>query len=154
MIAALALYLLDALVVGQGGLALIGGAIVLVVTVIGALVGREGGKVVALKLVLPVVMVGCVWGTVRVNSHIARSGAERIIAACEAYKWETGRYPDALEELVPRHLEDVPVAKYTLMFNRYRYISSDGTHLLMWTDIAPFGRPTYNLEEGRWGYLD
>lgn len=82
----------------------------------------------------------------------ARKGAQQIIAACEAYKRQTGRLPARLEQLVTAFLPKVPLAKYTLLYNDFWYISQSG--MLTYVVLPPFGRRVYDFSTARWNYLD
>ncbi|MDY7228440.1 hypothetical protein [Hyalangium rubrum] len=95
----------------------------------------------------------------RAGSERARKNAERIIAACKAFRERHGRFPDTLEELVPEFFPELPPAKYAGPHFGFVYDVSGGElgpkrHVLGWTELIPFGRPFYVLEEERWGYLD
>jgi hypothetical protein len=92
----------------------------------------------------------------RAGSERARRNAEQIIAACRAFHGRHGRFPQTLEELVPELLPEVPPAKYEGPHFGFTYdVQPDGSrHVLGWTEVIPFGRPYYVLEEDRWGYLD
>lgn len=88
------------------------------------------------------------------NSRLAQSRAEVLVSAVKSFHSENQRYPQSLEELVPRHIEQVPLAKYTLMFNQFRYFTSDNATYLEYMDMPPFGRPVYSFSRGEWLYLD
>ena len=92
----------------------------------------------------------------RAGSERARKNAEQIIAACRAFHAQHGRFPLTLEELVPGFLPSVPPAKYAGPHFGFTYEVGPGDkrHVLGWTEVIPFGRPYYVLEEDRWGYLD
>lgn len=92
----------------------------------------------------------------RAGRERARKNAEQIIAACKAFHAQHGRFPQTLEELVPAFLPAVPPAKYGGPHFGFTYdVGPDGQrHVLGWTEVIPFGRPYYVLEEDRWGYLD
>ena len=87
------------------------------------------------------------------NNHIAQARAERLVAEIKTFQSKYGHYPKALNELVPEFIEHVPLAKYTLAFNRFIYHGS-GDAMLMYVALPPFGRPYYNFADERWGYLD
>ena len=78
--------------------------------------------------------------------------AQQIIAACEAYKRQTGTLPDRLEQLVPLFLPKVPLARYSVMYNHYMYLSKPA--LLTYVVFPPFGRRVYDFETTQWNYLD
>lgn len=88
------------------------------------------------------------------NNHIARSRAETLVAAVKVFHQKHQRYPATLDELVPGFIARVPVAKYTLIFGSFQYLSGPGNHALLYVELPPFGRPVYNFERGQWGYLD
>jgi hypothetical protein len=92
----------------------------------------------------------------RKGSERARKNAEQIIAACRAFHGKRGHFPQALEELVPEFLPELPPAKYAGPHFGFTYdVQQDGSrHVLGWTEVIPFGRPYYVFEEDRWGYLD
>lgn len=92
----------------------------------------------------------------RAGSERARRSAEQIIAACKAFHGKHGTFPEALEQLVPEFLPSVPPAKYEGPHFGFTYETGpdSGRHVLGWTEVIPFGRPFYVLEEDRWGYLD
>ena len=46
-------------------------------------------------------------------------------SAVKAFHDKNQQYPKSLEELVPHHVKRVPLAKYTFMFNRFSYFTSD-----------------------------
>ena len=160
---ALALWVLDGFVLGQGGLVLVIALIVAPLSVLRACVAllQRRSQVAWTRLAT-----GALWGaavaatlgTVRMHVRGAKARAERIIAACEAYKAANGAYPASLDALVPGHLPSVPRARYTVLFGDFHYQPlSPGRfeHSSLWfVTVAPFGRSYYVLEQKRWGSLD
>jgi hypothetical protein len=53
-------------------------------------------------------------------------------------------------------LPALPPAKYQGPHFGFTYDvgPDEQRHVLGWTEVIPFGRPYYVLEEDRWGYLD
>ena len=51
---------------------------------------------------------------VNVNARIAPLRAQRLIDAIESYRAATGDYPQKLDDLVPKFIDGVPRAQYTL----------------------------------------
>jgi hypothetical protein len=51
---------------------------------------------------------------VKVNAYIAPLHADRLIEAVESYRTATGVYPKKLDDLVPKFIDRVPYAQYTL----------------------------------------
>jgi hypothetical protein len=58
-------------------------------------------------LVMVVVMVN-------VNAYIAPLRADRLIKGIESYRAATGVYPQKLDDLVPKYIDHVPYAQYTI----------------------------------------
>jgi len=87
------------------------------------------------------------------NNRIAQARAEGLVAEIKTFHFKYGHYPASLEELVPEFIEQVPIAKHTLGFNRFIYYGGKDA-MLMYVAIPPFGRPYYNFADDRWGYLD
>ncbi len=102
---------------------------------------------------------GCValvaFGLSCANNAHSREGERVIIAAVHRYRNERGRYPDALDELVPRYLPSVPRARlFPSMFARFEYGRYGDDANLTWTLYPPFGRPFYVFNQRRHGHLD
>lgn len=94
-------------------------------------------------------------GITLANDHFAMKSARRIIAAAESYALKTGAYPGQLSDLVPEFLPGgVPVAKYTLNSNDFRYIAREKQHILTYVKKPPYGKVYYVFEEKRWGTTD
>jgi hypothetical protein len=158
--AATVLYGIDAFVLAQGAFA---GVVMLVMVVLGAiqvvrgLIGDRSRIRFGLSTIaIYVMMMASVVATIQANNALARRRADRLVTALEQYRSTTGDYPAHLMDLVPEYLPSVPVAKYTLMFNRFSYEPDLARHrgFLMYMVIPPFGRRTYWLNTGTWGYLD
>lgn len=88
------------------------------------------------------------------NNQMARSRAENLAAAVEAFHRDQQRYPHRLDELVPRYLPRLPLAKYTLIFNEFHYIPGEQNPGLLYVELPPFGRPVYSFQRKEWSYLD
>ena len=106
------------------------------------------------RIAVPVLTLAIVDGNAALQSTIATANAERIIVACEQFRLANGRYPDQLDELVPKHLRSISQAKYSLVYGDFRYWNIEGKTRLMWTVIPPFGRKIYNFERREWGFID
>lgn len=83
------------------------------------------------------------------NSRIAESRANSIIAVCEQYKQDYGKYPEQLSDLVPGYIFNIPLAKYTLYGNRFFYIATRDKHSLVYS-VMLFGERSYNFELHKW----
>ena len=125
------------------------------VSVVKNVIQRPGWGVALFRIAVPALTLGIVLASYFVQRKIAHVHAEQVIKACEEFHVACGRYPHTLDELVPRYLGSIPRAKYCLCWGEFVYLSyEDKDHLLLWCDLPPFGRVTYNLEARRWGYLD
>ncbi len=127
------------------------------VSVVKNAIQGTGWRLVLLRISIPALTLGLVFGNNALQWKIAEANAERIIKACEAFHAANGKYPSKLEELVPRYLKSVPRAKYCygLGFGEFRYPNDDGVHaMLMWYKIPPYGRKIYTFQDRRWGYVD
>ena len=152
-----ALFLVDAFFLNQGLIALITVVIVLPVMIIRAVFKRKDKVTFKKRFVIIgiyFVMAALIFVSNNINNHLAKEHAKIVIGACEDYKIKYGVYPGKLPGLVPEFLDEIPPAKYTFFFNRFRYISLKDRHTLLFIAMPPFGRPYYVFEEKRWGYLD
>lgn len=73
-----------------------------------------------------------------------------VVGALEAYRAQTGRYPDSLPQLVPSLIDSVPAPEWG---DRWSYRTfSDGAHAELYVR-AGTGRLTlrYDFGAGRWG---
>jgi hypothetical protein len=124
------------------------------VSVTKSAIQRPRWTVALVRAGIPLVTLAVVLGNSAVQSRIAKTNARRIVAACEQFNAGNGRFPRTLDELVPEYLKFIPRAKYCLFWDKYQYFNDDGHPLLVWVDIPPHGRPTYNFQNRRWGYVD
>ena len=77
-----------------------------------------------------------------INNRIARTRAETLIVAVKKFKQSTGHYPANLQDLVPNFIDHIPLAKYTIAFNDFKF-SSNEAHVSLWyVEMPPFGRPS------------
>ena len=150
---ALLLFAADALWLGQGLLAAL-----LFVTVCGWLlpkalllskVRRNAWPTVRLALLFSLTAVA-IMAAININNHLARQRATHLIKAIDIYRASNGRYPLALEALVPRYITAIPRAKYTFAFNRFVYQQFDRRAVLGYIEVPPFGRPCFDFAERRW----
>ena len=145
---------LDAAVYGSILLSIFACPIWFLASAVKNIVKKPGWRIALIRLALPLLTLGIVVGNSALQSRIAKFNAERIVVAVEQFRSTNGSYPNKLDELVPRYLEAVPRAKFCLVFSEFMYLTSNEQHTLMWVSIPPFGRPTYNFEQRKWGYLD
>jgi hypothetical protein len=158
--AAALLYGVDAFVLSQGALAGVVTFVMVVLGIIhivrGLLSDRWRIRFGLSMIAIYVVMMASVVVTIRANNRLAGRRAEEVVAALKVYRARTGDYPVRLADLVPGDLPSVPRSKYTLLFNEFSYHYDPATHqgFLLYEVTPPFGRRTYRLDTGTWGYLD
>jgi hypothetical protein len=102
----------------------------------------------SMRAALPFALVGLLtisW--VSINSRVAVRKAGPVITACEDFQRRNGRYPKSLDQLVPEFLPSVPLARWTLLGNRFGY-SEDPPSLYF---AAMFhGVVTYDFRSHKW----
>jgi hypothetical protein len=153
----LALVVFDAFVINQGLVAFLVGVWLVFISTPATLIRARWKGMRAERLVriaLGLLAVSLVFALNVANNKLARSRAETLIAAVEAFHNAEKRYPAKLDELAPTYIAEVPLAKYTLLFNQFSYHSSGDLAMLSYVSLPPFGRPTYNFKKKSWGYLD
>lgn len=154
---ALALFLLDAFVFNQFVVVLVTVVAILPCLVYRSFTVRQNRPLLRTRLIIVgiyCVMVLMILTANRINNGIARDRTKVIAAACEQYKTKCGKYPERLDTLVPEFLKRIPSAKYSLSNDRFRYLSSEGSHAIMFVAVPPFGRVYYTLETQTWGNID
>ena len=147
----------DVFLLGQGALALLVGICLLFIGLPRTFLARKFVAVRARRLRNIAVYLAAVIAVFLLNAEnnrIARSRADTLVSAVNAFHAKNQRYPNSLQELVPDHIDRVPLAKYALMFNRFSYYTSGQGASLFYVELPPFGRPTYCFTRNEWGYLD
>ncbi len=153
MLAVFALYCLDALVLGQGFVA----AGLLLAVAFGLVpkwfvlraIGRPAPATARLALAMTVCAIAIML-TINLNNQLARERGNALVAAIEHYRAMAGHYPRRLEDLVPRYIEAVPLARYTLSFNRFDFLAERDRILLAYAVAPPFGREVFDFHQQRW----
>ena len=103
---------------------------------------------------MPALTLGLVLANNALQLRIAGANAQQVIAACEEFRAANGKFPESLEELVPRYMRAIPRAKYCLGYGEFRYSNIDGSPILVWCAVPPFGQKVYNFEKRSWNYID
>lgn len=153
---AIALFFIDALLLNQGVLsALVCAWLILVslprIYLSKSLTGR-GTRLAHIAMLVAAALL--VFAANWINNRIARTRAETLIVAVKKFKQSTGHYPANLQDLVPNFIDHIPLAKYTIAFNDFKF-SSNEAHVSLWyVEMPPFGRPAFNFKCDRWEYLD
>ena len=156
VILSLLLVLIDALWLNQGGLAFLVGAFVLLVGLPRSLLRKFAPTRLQhlrnLGIYLSAVVL--VFGLNHLNNQISQNRADILVSAVKNFYSENQHYPQSLNDLVPKYVEQIPSAKYTLMFNEFRYVNSERGVYLEYTELPPFGRPHFSFYEDQWLYMD
>lgn len=156
VILSLLLVLIDALWLNQGVLALLVGAFVLLVALPRSLMRefaptrRQRLRDVGIYLSAVVLVLGLN----HANNQVAQSRADVLVSAVKNFHSENQRYPQSLNDLVPKYVARIPSAKYTLTFNEFRYMNSEQGVYLEYMEVPPFGRPHFSFNKGQWLYMD
>lgn len=90
----------------------------------------------------------------RRGAKLALRNESLIIPAVYRFHAEHGRYPDQLQELVPRYLPSTHPAGIPLFGYRTRYWRDDDDAALTVTVTPPFGRRLWRFKNRRRSYLD
>ncbi len=115
---------------------------------------RPGWRLALLRIAVPPLVLALVLANNTFQRTIGKANAARIVTACEAFHTANGRFPETLDELVPRNIPSIPRAKYCLLFGEFLYWNFDGSPILVRYVIPPYDRAIYDFEERRWSYLD
>lgn len=108
------LFVMDALVGNIVFLSLLVGIFQAVVGLPLLFLKQDGRRQRLRNIAIFVVVLVMVVVMVNVNAYIAPLHADRLIEAIESYRAETGVYPKKLDDLVPKFIDHVPCAQYTL----------------------------------------
>ena len=149
------LFSVDAVVFGWFALAMLASFFLVVWLVPRTLLAFIRGEVFAvrgMKTGIYLLTVAAILAAYSANSHLARSGANTVIAAVDQFKSHHHRYPKLLKELVPEYLKSVPRAKYTVTYGEF--VFSGGGPSLMYYQFPPFLRRVYNFDSRKWMVLD
>lgn len=121
------------------------------VSVFKNLIQKPGWKIAIIRVAIPPLILLLAWTNGSFQLRIAEGNASRVIAACEQYRKDTGKYPETLNELVPGYLPSIPRAKYCLD-GGFGYFNSEIGPTLYW-HVGPY-RKLYSFVGQRWSYLD
>lgn len=150
LVAAAVVYVIDAWILGQGGIAivaLIAAVIAGIVSIVRGLAGdrqriRQGLATVGLFLATLLAVVA----TNIQHQAMSERRAPQVIEAIGKYRDSHATYPAKLQDLVPAQMSSVPRARYTLLFGNFEYIfKRQDTPLLMFYAVPPLGRRVYDV---------
>lgn len=106
-------------------------------------------KDLGVKAAVLAAVCGVIYGAAFLNQGKAVRGAERIAAACEAYKAKNGAYPETIAKLIPEYLKSVPRAKVAIMWAQYRLKDERVMYVLdPWVMMAGY----YDLQTKKPGF--
>jgi hypothetical protein len=88
------------------------------------------------------------------NRALVVRGAEEIVAAAEAYRAKEGRFPAALEELVPRFLPAVPRGDIKPGASPYRLWQEGPASYFSYTPPPWPVQRIYNFQTREWRIND
>jgi hypothetical protein len=157
--AAAALLLWDVALSGSFVMSMIFCPIWILVSLLRSAIHRPGWRLAVVRVAIPVLTLLIVRANDTVQRGIAEANALRVVAACEAYHADSGRFPRKLADLVPRYLDSVPVARYCLGPSSVFWYTGGSIHesdypLLVWQVVPPYYRKIYSFERRTWSYLD
>lgn len=126
------------------------------VSLLKSAIRRPNWRLALARILIPALTLCLVKANDAFQLRVAEANAQRIVAACEEYRAANGSFPRNLEELVPKYMNSVPVAKYCLGPGSLFFYSNfaSGKPILAWQIVAPHYRRTYDFETRRWSYLD
>ncbi|MDD5769463.1 MAG: hypothetical protein PHE25_00700 [Candidatus Gracilibacteria bacterium] len=85
-----------------------------------------------------------------------RIKADDIIKNIMLYKDETGKYPNSLDDLIPKYYKKIPIHYSSIDYKFHYYLLSKEKQdfLFYYTYYFPFGRFSYSEERKTWFNLD
>ncbi len=91
---------------------------------------------------------------VKVNAYIAPLHAHRLVEAIETYRSATGVYPQKLDDLVPKFIDHVPYAQYTIGGHFWYVFGGKAEPPMLWYNPHGMDHRIYHFKTKDWGYLD
>jgi hypothetical protein len=147
------LFVMDALIANSVCLSLLVGIFQVVVGLPLLLLKREGRRQRLRNIGILVGVLVMVVVLVKVNAYVAPLHADRLIVAIESYRAATGVYPKKLDDLVPKFIDHVPWAQYTLG-GEFRYLRGGTAEPpMLWFNPHGMDHRIYRFETKDWGYL-
>jgi tetratricopeptide (TPR) repeat protein len=150
---ALALVILDVGLEGSCLISLMVCPIWFLVSILKNAIQRPGWRLALLRIAIPVLTLGLILANAVYQFRISEANAARIITACEQFYVANGKYPNNLDELVPRYMLSIPPAKYCLG-GKFLYMRGEESHRLLWRESPPYFRKIYHFETRQWSYMN
>lgn len=102
------------------------------------------------------------FGVTRIDQDVSKERADEVVQALKRFHAEQQRYPDKLDDLVPKYLPRVPAAHpFAVSQDRFMYRSYPKTEerpafdpFFAYTIVAPLGWSSYDFETGEWRFRD
>ncbi len=157
LITASILFILDAFVLNQGAISIVLLLLIIFLWLPKSAIKKhrdQSPKIELTKALIYGLVSIAVFSSNVINNKIARNRANTLIQVIENFHQTTGQYPRTLTELVPSYIPKIPKAKYTLMFNDFRYNNYKSNISIFYVSLPPFGRPTYVFNLKEWVYID
>ena len=147
------LFVMDALVVNAVCLSLLVGIFQVVVGLPLLFLKQDGQRQRLRNIGIFVGVLVMVHVMVKVNAYIAPVHADRLIEAIESYRAATGVYPKKLDDLVPKFIDHVPCAQYTLGGNFVYTGGGTAEPPTLWYNPHGMDHRIYRFKTKDWGYL-
>jgi hypothetical protein len=94
------------------------------ISVVKNVVWPNGCGIAIFRISIPALTLAIAMANGHLQWQVSNANAERVVKACEEFQYANGRFPKALDELVPKYLPSVPPAKHCLSGN-FWYFNSD-----------------------------
>jgi hypothetical protein len=115
---------------------------------------RLGWAIALVRIGIPASILGLVLANNHFQLQVADARAQRVIAACVAYQTANGKFPEKLNELVPKYMPFIPSARYCPgPWSQFRYYNGENPSLF-WYIFPPFDRKIYNFNTRSWSYMN
>jgi hypothetical protein len=89
----------------------------------------------SLNIGLPLFLMLTVAASIFAGANVAERDAQRIADACDSFRENNGRYPERLDELVPRYMSEIPRVGFS--WYEFVYYPSGVGHELVWMVYPP-----------------
>jgi hypothetical protein len=146
-------FVMDALMVNAAFLTLLAGIFQGVVGLPLLFLKQDGQYQRARNIVIFASAFAMVVVMVKVNEYVAPLRADQLIKAIERYRADNGVYPKKLEDLVPKFIDHVPCAQYTL-YGKFFYTGGGTAEPpMLWYNPHGMDHRGYRFETKDWWYL-
>ena len=147
-------FVMDALIMNVVCLSLLAGIVQAVVGLPLLFLKQDGRRQRLRNISIFLGVLVMVVAMVNVNAYIAPLHADRLIKAIESYRAATGVYPQKLDDLVPKFIDHVPYAQYTIGGNFFYVRGGTTEPPMLWYNPHAMDHRTYYFKTKDWHYLD